>query len=367
MARIFSWKITNGKYAYLVKDEVHNTYIRNRVSDAATLLQFSKTILGFTENEYMSEYMNLRNEVLSLYGKDIGDDYSVYYDTGEDGGENKLILLSGKDGENASVAKTTNNSLVTKNDYQAIKEIVNNSIDEFKEKENLLSNSVKEYIDTTIGLTFDSAMCGVNEAKEQIGILQAEVQNVASNDANVINALKTFTGSTSENINSLMTQTGQMDNWIKDYGDALSGIVVDYNGAKAAISSMAGQDPSNGLFSNMSTCFTNMNGKINNVETKCYELSGTVENIAKREPIDIGSLEEGPILSKSMYFSGQDDEDTIQTLSDKNGIVFMYKDDSFISFVDGDIILQSGDYGLKITNEGIKVRKKGGDYTDAKF
>jgi hypothetical protein len=358
MARIFSWKITNGKYAYLVKDEENNTYIRNRINDSLTLLAFSKTILGFSENQYMAEYNNLRNEVLSLYGKDIGSDYSVYYDTGEDGGSNRLILLTGKDGENASSVQN-NNGVISNNDYETLSSIIDTRIDEYQERENLLRDDVKEYIEASIGSSVSNAMENIIATNARLDALQLEVNDVISNDSDIINAIDVFTGATQNNMATLLSDTTALKGWMNDYSGSISGIVHDYNEANYTIGSMDGANPSSGLFANIGTCFNKLNNKIGKVESQCYELSGTVETI--RKPISNDDITQ--ILSSKSVINK---DSCVQQLSSEDGIVFKYSDNAFMSFLSGEITLQSGDYGLKITNDGIFVRKKGGDYIKQK-
>lgn len=365
MARIFSWKITNGKYAYLVKDEVNNTYIRNRVSDQATLLQFSKIVLGFSENQYMLEYNNLRSEVLSLYGRDLGNDYTVYYDTGEDDGPNKLILLSGRDGENGSDARS-NSEVISEKTLKVLNSAIDNRISEFTEQENLLSDNIKRFVETSVGVNMSATMQSLNETNAQLAEMRTQVDNVRTKNSEIADSLETFTGGTIDGMTSLLSQTSEMKSWLNNYGGSLSGIVSDYNEARATIAGMAGGDPTQGVFKNIASGFTNVTTKISNVETKCTELSGTVENISKKEivetePVDMPEV----MLGKSSPSEDNEGQIKLKTSFSDDGLEFTYGDENFISFINGEITLQSGDFGLKITNDGIMVRKNGGKYTKA--
>lgn len=281
MARIFSWKINSGKYAYLAKDEVNNTYIRNKVTDKQELLRISQTVFAYSESQYASEYSNLRNEVLGKYGKDIGSNYSDFYDTGSEYSNTHLILLSGKDGENGGNSHTSQNGVISEYDYNVLSEAINSEFERFRNQSELLSSEIQEYIDNSVGSTLVDALAQINNAREELDNMRENLTQVLAQDAEVIAALSEFTGGTSDQLVSILTQTSAMQDWINNNSDALMNIVTDYNSAGQYGLIGENTNVSEGLFGKIGQCINALSGTVGTVSEQFNAASATIETIAQ--------------------------------------------------------------------------------------
>lgn len=281
MARIFSWKINSGKYAYLLKDDVNNTYIRNKITDKQELLRISNTVFGYTENQYASEFSNLRDEVLTKYGKDIGSNYSVFYDTGGEDNSRQLILLSGKDGESGGNSHTSQNGILSEYDYNILSEAINSEFESFRNQSELLSNEIKEYIQNSVGSTLHDALLQINNARAELDEMRENLTQVLAQDAEVIAALSEFTGGTSEELASILEQTAAMQNWISENESSIMNIVADYN--EVGQYGLIGENTnvSEGIFGKIGQCINALSGTVGTVSQQFNAANAVIETVAQ--------------------------------------------------------------------------------------
>ena len=158
MARVYSWKLPDGRYAYM---DPSGKYIRDsRISDISELQSIGDSVRKMTPIEYQRVFNNMKTAVDSTGY--ILRDWSYYFDVTGDGGS---IFISGRDGAGASGSSTPGGNI--SDPYEEMDKVK-------KDIEEMLRNAEISIKKSTEAAVTES----VNKLNEDISNAQNELGNI---------------------------------------------------------------------------------------------------------------------------------------------------------------------------------------------
>lgn len=231
MAKIFSWKLTANKYAYLERNPETGSFIRNKITDTATLYQISRNVNELTEDEYRTAYNDMREEIIARYQQDIGDDYTIYYDTGEDDPTNKLILLSGKDGnaQNEGNSHIHTTSVLSEADYTLIQNAIDEKLSGITAMLENITENIMQYIDERFGAGISNTLTAITTAITAVTELQTQLETALSRNAEIAQSFGNISGSVASSLSSIEYRTNMVEAEIATVSGNVSSLYTNYD------------------------------------------------------------------------------------------------------------------------------------------
>ena len=393
--RVFSWKIKDNAYGYLYTGRNDGSLISERITEPTLLNEIANVVSEMSEEDYSSAFTTLNEQISARYGVSIPGTYSDYY--GSDAGN--YIVLTGKDG-----------SSFTNQTYGKVDEESMNKIKEYIDsKLNIAKEQLKDDVNAVNAQTIDkiehvnaNVASVVNAAEQALEANNAVMANKLEAAASAIQtATKIFdlesNGVTAEKLKTAIDNYDETKDWI----DAKN---ADLESNKAQINAIVPRlDETHNMVEQVDVKVDSY--KIN-VDTKLSELENSVKSIDNKvnaikasssvaqESVDNGNdvnYSRGIITDNaydSMYETETIDNedgtfDIKTTIGNEtfemrvlgfgnkleseekhvglsvanNGFKYLDKSGSFISIIDGDIILSnaSGSGKIEIKSDGVHM------------
>lgn len=393
--RVFSWKIKDNVYGYLYTGKNDGSLISERIMEPTLLNEIADVVSEMTEEEYSSAFTELNGQISSRYGVSIPGSYSDYY--GSDTGN--YIVLTGKDGSsfiNNSYGKVDEESM------NKIKEYIDNKL-------NIAKEQLKDDVNFVNAQTIDkiehinaNVSAVVNAAEQALEANNAVMANKLESAASAIQtATKIFdlesNGVTAEKLKTAIDNYDETKTWINSKN-------ADLESNKAQINSIIPRlDETHTMVeqvdvkvdsykinvdSKLSELENNVkaiDNKVNtikasssvvqdsdsNVNDTIYSRGIAVENdydsIYETETIDNedGTFDVKTTIGNETFemrvlgFGNKlgNDEKHVGFSIANNGFKYLDKSGSFISIIDGDIILSnaSGSGKIEIKSDGVHI------------
>lgn len=275
MAKIFSWKIKNKTYAYLVEE--NGSYIRNKVTDDAELLRIATIVNDYTLGEYIENFNNMKSEVEAKYNVSMGT-YDRYYDT-DDTENTQFVILTGKDGD--SFDRTTAESMLTEQDYNRIVTMMDEKIAELRSLlessissvENFASNQAQQAVTLAT-----SAVAESNTAMYELATrmeLAIESANTALESALPILQMEEAGLLTNATLRNVISTVNDNSLWISNNERGIAEMSNDYNTLKIAV----GDDGGGLIFNQMLNKIDQCNADIRQTnDTMDSKIAASVDN-----------------------------------------------------------------------------------------
>lgn len=395
--RVFSWKIKDNVYGYLYTGKNDGSLISERITEPTLLNEIADVVSEMTEEDYSSAFNELNRQISSRYGVSIPGTYSDYY--GSDVGN--YIVLTGKDGSsftNKTYGKVDEESM------NKIKEYIDNKL-------NIAKEQLKEDVNVVNAQTIDkiehvnaNVTAVVSAAEQALEANNAVMANKLESAASAIQtATKIFdlesNGVTAEKLKTAIDNYDETKTWIEAKN-------ADLESNKAQINSIIPRlDETHAMVEQVDVKVDSY--KIN-VDSKLSELENNVKEIDNKvNKIKVSSYVEQETISaneSTNYSKGLSNEiyDSIyetETIDNEdgtfdiktnignetfgihilgfgnkleneekhiglslanNGLKYLDKSGSFISIIDGDIILSNSDGSgkIEIKSDGVHITGK---------
>lgn len=395
--RVFSWKIKDNVYGYLYTGKNDGSLISERIMEPTLLNEIADVVSEMTEEDYSSAFNELNGQISSRYGVSIPGTYSDYY--GSDVGN--YIVLTGKDGSsftNKTYGKVDEESM------NKIKEYIDNKL-------NIAKEQLKDDVNVVNAQTIDkiehvnaNVTAVVSAAEQALEANNAVMANKLESAASAIQtATKIFdlesNGVTAEKLKTAIDNYDETKTWIEAKN-------ADLESNKAQINSIIPRlDETHAMVEQVDVKVDSY--KIN-VDSKLSELENNVKEIDNKvNKIKVSSYVEQETISaneSTNYSKGLSNEiyDSIyetETIDNEdgtfdiktnignetfgihilgfgnkleneekhiglslanNGLKYLDKSGSFISIIDGDIILSNSDGSgkIEIKSDGVHITGK---------
>lgn len=392
--RVFSWKIKDNVYGYLYTGKNDGSLISERIMEPTLLNEIADTVSEMTEEEYSSAFTELNSQISSRYGVSIPGTYSDYY--GSDVGN--YIVLTGKDGSsftNKTYGKVDEESM------NKIKQYIDNKL-------NIAKEQLKEDVNAVNAQTIDkiehvnaNVAAVVNAAEQALEANNAVMANKLESAASAIQtAAKIFdlesNGITAEKLKMTIDNYDETKTWI----DAKN---ADLESNKAQINAIIPRlDETHVMVeqvdAKVDSYKINIDSKLSDLENNVREIDNKVNKIKSSSSVVQETISEPENAnyskggSNEMYDSIYETEtidnedgtfDIKTTIGNEtfemrvlgfgnkleteekhigfslanNGFKYLDKSGSFISIIDGDIILSNSDGSgkIEIKSDGVHI------------
>ena len=274
MNRILSWKIKSGVYAY-VYPPTSESHISNRIPEDSTY--WKDAIDALSAKTIYAEYIsNMAHEVFIKFGINIpieDDDITKYWGFANDNSSN-IILLAGKDGENASLT----NPFIDDTVFDKINNIVDEKLNETKDTLSEENAKVWNYIQEEVRTEMSSAKKELNEVKTRLDSVSTNLtEKLDSASESIEKASKLFEISediTSDDIKNVFS-------FVNDNSDDIINIKTDYDNINQTISSIEDvENIGDGLFGKIATHLNIISGSVSSVSEVANAAYGISEQNA---------------------------------------------------------------------------------------
>lgn len=398
--RVFSWKIKDNVYGYLYTGKNDRSLISERIMEPTLLNEIADVVSSMTEEEYSSAFNKLNSQIGSRYpGVSIPGSYSDYY--GSDAGN--YIVLTGKDG-----------SSFTNKTYGKVDEESMNKIKEYIDSNlNIAKEQLKEDVKAVNAQTIDkiehinaNVSSTVSAAEQALEANNAVMANKLESAASAIQtATKIFdlesNGITAEKLKTAIDNYNETKTWIdaknadlESNKSQLSAIIPKLDETHLMVEKVDVKIDSykinvDGKLSELENNVKEIDNKVNKIKTSSYVEQETVsanenvnfskgfsnedyDSIYETETIDNedGTFDIKTTIGNETFemrvlgFGNKiDNEEKHVGLSlANNGFKYLDKSGSFISVIDGNIVLSnaSGSGKIEILEDGVHItgRKK---------
>lgn len=262
MARVYSWKLPDGRYAYM---DPSGKYIRDsRISDISELQSIGDSVRKMTPIEYQRVFNNMKTAVDSTGY--ILRDWSYYFDVTGDGGS---IFISGRDGAGASGGSTPGGNI--SDPYEEMDKVK-------KDMEEMLRNaeiSIKKSTEAAVTESVNKLNEDISNAQNELGDIKDRLTKNQEENNNAFNDLKDWLASiesgdgsgNSEELNAILREFPYIKEWYEKNKDA------DFAFAKEAI------DEVNGKIGTIDSTISAISGSVSTFGTSIDAMSGTVGTV----------------------------------------------------------------------------------------
>lgn len=266
MARVYSWKLPDGRYAYM---DPSGKYIRDgRISDTSELQSIGDSVRKMTPAEYQRVFNKMKTAVDSTGY--ILKEWSYYFDVTGDGGS---IFISGRDGVGSgsgSGGSTPGGGGNISNPYE--------EMDKLKEEvDKMLKDTeanIKKNTEAAVNESVNKLNEDISNTMRELGDIKSNLNNSQEETNKAFDSLKDWlatieggSGSTSEELNEILIEFPYIKEWYDKNKDA------DLLYAQNAVNLLSGQVGS------MTVSVEDINGKISAFGSHIDVLSGTVGTV----------------------------------------------------------------------------------------
>ena len=280
MAKVFSWKVAPGKYAYLEPED--GSYIRSRITDSTAIQQMASRVESWSEDEYREAFDNMKAEVNRVYGSITGS-YSDYYSAGGIGG-GTVVLLAGKDGTDGKTSVV--NQYISETDYT---ELINKMDEEFERyKADILAQveSIKNSLENTAADDIGAAMDSLRETRAELENLRERLGEASSKAQDAIDAVRGLSMFADGEIDpqileDILLLESRFNEWAIEYDGKLAALLVDYDSVTQQLGSIAvAMSAYEGQLSMMFENINAVSGTVGTVEQTWAANSGMMRTLA---------------------------------------------------------------------------------------
>lgn len=289
--RILSWKINNGTYAYIFP--INDSYISSRIpDDSPKWKNIIETISEWTQEDYVTNFERMNEEVATKYGKTIGGRAEDYWDfsnnTSSSNTNVNIVMLAGSDGSNGasggggtSISDTDKNYIM--NDVSTL---LRGELTKLQNDIDAKNEAVKSVIAQKVSETISEAKRTIAETSASLATLRSELVADLSGATVAINKAAALfdmgeENITAETIKDALSSVGKYGEKI----DALSGNITsfktDYDMASETIGSIVeGEDVTAGLFTRIASSLNAVSGTAGTVSSWMVASAGTIGDSA---------------------------------------------------------------------------------------
>ena len=280
MARVFSWKVSENKYSYLIKDSATNSYIRNKITDINALHSMANNVDGWSEATYRDAFMAMRAEVNNVFGNFADSDWRKYFDASPIKGAD-IVLLSGKDGANGN---SSIKDILSEDDYNELTEAIEKTFEQYRQEIEANADLVKQAIEAQVSSTVRDALNSIAETQAELDGMRNDMEETARSLRDALDAAANADwgeGISQEQLDAINSKIGYFSDWINHYSGAVLTMKSDYDAASQSIGAWAvQQDVSRGLFSMLCTNINVLSGTVGVVQRTINAASGTSQDTA---------------------------------------------------------------------------------------
>ena len=280
MARVFSWKVSESKYSYLIKDSATNSYIRNKITDINALHSMANTVDGWSESTYRDAFMAMRAEVNNVFGNFVDSDWRKYFDASPIKGAD-IVLLSGKDGVNGN---SSIKEILSEDDYNELTEAIEKTFEQYRQEIEANADLVKQAIEAQVSSTVRDALNSIAETQAELDGMRNDMEETARSLRDALDAAANADwgeGISQEELDAINSKIGYFSDWVNQYSGAVLTMKSDYDAASQSIGAWATQqDVSMGLFSMLCTNINVLSGTVGVVQRTINAASGTSQDTA---------------------------------------------------------------------------------------
>lgn len=283
MARIFSWKVSPTKYAYLIKDSMFGTEescVRSRITDVSQLRQMADICNDLTESQYRDKYEIVKAEVNGTAGLwSMVNDYQEYYEAST-AGYSDVVILSGVGMEGESDGLWQGGDEDEK--WRELEEYIDKLMEEYRSQISADTAAIREAIAAAASADIGDAMNDLHQASERLDEIEQNLANAARDAQNALDAARSLIGLgadgiTPEAIANVIQSTNRYDEWLNQNGSATTQMIVDYDALRSRMGGI-GQavDAAGGYLSYLGYSMNILSGTVGTTERTMAALSGTI-------------------------------------------------------------------------------------------
>lgn len=280
MARVFSWKVSESKYSYLIKDSATNSYIRNKITDINALHSMANNVDGWSESTYRDAFMAMRAEVNNVFGNFADSDWRKYFDASPIKGAD-IVLLSGKDGSNGNGSIK---ELLSEDDYNELTDAIEKTFEQYRQEIEANADLVRQAIEAQVSSTVRDALNSIAETQAELDGMRSDMEETARSLRDALDAAENADwgeGIPQEELDAINRKIGYFSDWVNHYSGAVLTMKSDYDAASQSIGAWATQqDVSRGLFSMLCTNINVLSGTVGVVQRTINAASGTSQDTA---------------------------------------------------------------------------------------
>lgn len=379
MARVYSWKLPDGRYAYM---DPSGKYIRDsRISNTSELQSIGDSVRKMTPAEYQRVFNNVKRAVDST-GYKLRD-WSYYFDITGDGGS---IFISGRDGAGASGGSTPGGGNIS-DPYGEMENLK-------KEVEEMLKNteiSIKKSTEAAVTESVNKLNEDISNAQNELGDIRDRLTKNQEENNNAFNALKDWLASiesgdgsgNSEELNALLREFPYIKEWYEKNKDA------DLGFAKDAIDEISGKigtinttiSALSGSVSTFGMSIDAMNSSIGTIESSLSAIDAKIKDVvtytdleASAETIVLRQMEavSGTIKDEILRESALDGE-TVQVLRQmsqegwiEDKVARMTEDDTTVLYQKFDAVNASINNSISYASSALSAATRISEDWDAK-
>ena len=289
MARVFSWKVSTGKYAYLTEP-----YIRNKVVDNETLRQMANEVGLWGIDTYTEHYNAMRDAVVKVYGPILEEDCSKYFST-DDIGADSVALLSGKDGYGSGFGGGQQSPL-TETDYKKLEEYIEGQFATYHDDLQSQIDGIRGSISNDVTESVRNALERINDARAKLDEMEGRLGQIGQDALDALEAAKKLfeldgADITAEDIISIFSRMGQMEDWLSGNSESIRYLIADFDEAKTRLGEIGlAVDASSGLIDLICMGLSTVSGTVGTVRTEISAMSGMVNTYVEYVNATSGSI-----------------------------------------------------------------------------
>lgn len=230
MARVFSWKLDDYKYGYIMPPKQNGPHISERITNETLLSKMAETVKTWDKKTYTRMFNELNQEVYDMFHVKITGSADDYY--GDEHIDNNYIILTGKDGSNG-------NTMLTNEDLKKIEKTVTNKLNLAKSEIEAAEKSLKLWVIDKTNSSIASSMSITQESVEKMKELNNSLKEKlesAEESLRIASALFDFNGhgitreklvKTISNANSALTLASVANTTANEAVDKLKDVSKD--------------------------------------------------------------------------------------------------------------------------------------------
>lgn len=291
MARVFSWKLDDYKYGYIMPPKQNGPHISERITNETLLSKMAETVKTWDKKTYTRMFNELNQEVYDMFHVKIAGSADDYY--GDEHIDNNYIILTGKDGSNGS-------TMLTNEDLKKIEKTVTNKLNLAKSEIEAAEKSLKLWVIDKTNSSIASSMSITQESVEKMKELNNSLKEKlesAEESLRIASALFDFNGhgitreklvKTISNANSALTLASVANTTANEAVDKLKDVSKD-------ISSL--QNEQSKLKDKVNIVNDTMLTNIGKVKQQITEMEEKIEDVKMTANSNSSSLANDTLLS----------------------------------------------------------------------
>lgn len=285
MARVYSWKLPDGRYAYL---DASGNYIRDsRISDVSELQAIGDNVRKMTPSEYQRTFTNMKSLVESS-GYALKD-WTYYFDVVGDAG---TIFVSGRDGSGSigTPGGGTSGGGTVSNPYEEMDKL-KNQIDAMLKN---MEETIKKNTEAAVNKSVSELNKDIADAMEELGNIRDRLDKNIGDTDSAMNDLRDWLekiengsgdeegGSTSsEELNQILREFPFIKEWYEANKDAdFSKTLTDVDDLKERVGMVGiSIDALSGSVSTFGAHINTISGTVCTTERSMIAIEGKIKDM----------------------------------------------------------------------------------------